>query len=154
MNRIVTGFDADGRPAVLFEGEPPTVMDFGKFVTTELWVTDATPPDIAGAQDASTRAWELDPPRGGTAFRIVEVRPEGEQPKAATTGEPEFIGEHATDTVDYVVVLSGEITLILDEREITLHPGDSVIQRGTPHDWQNRGQQPCVLAGVLLSTRS
>ena len=61
--------------------------------------------------------------------------------------------EHATDTIDFVIVLSGEITLILGDREITLYPGDSVVQRGTPHDWSNRGSEPCVAAGVLLSAR-
>ena len=59
MKRIVTGWDEQGRPAVLFEGEPPAVMDFGSIVTTELWVTDSTPPDTQGREDSSTRPWTL-----------------------------------------------------------------------------------------------
>jgi len=153
MKRVVTGRDEQGRPIVLFEGEPPTVMDFGPIVTTELWVTDSTPPDTEGREDTSTRPWALEPPPCGAAFRVVTFMPES----AATTpaaGEPDFLEEHATETVDFVVVLSGELTLILGDREITLHPGDSVVQRGTPHDWSNRGRDPCVVAGVLLSART
>lgn len=153
MNRVVTGWDEQGRPAVLFEGEPPTVMDFGPIVTTELWVTGSTPPNTTGREDTSTWPWALEPPPGGAAFRIVTFAPESEKPPRSA-GEPDFLQEHATETIDFVVVLSGELTLILGDREITLYRGDSVVQRGTPHNWSNRGGEPCVVAGVLLSTRS
>jgi hypothetical protein len=154
MRRIVTGYDADGRPGIVFDGEPPTVMDFGAIVTTEIWVTGSTPPDLASADDASLREWEIDPPVRGSAFRVVTIMPVGEEEKPAPgEGEPEFLGEHATDTLDYVVVLSGEITMTIGGRDETLYAGDCVVQRATPHDWVNRGSEPCVLAGVLLSTR-
>lgn len=149
MNRVVTGWDEQGKPAVLFEGEPPTVLDFGPIVTTELWVTDTTPADLQGREDTSTRAWALEPPPRGAAFRVVAFMPDAVAPAA---GKPDFLEEHATDTIDFVVVLSGEITLIVGDREITLRAGDSVVQRGTPHDWSNRGSERCVVAGVLLST--
>jgi mannose-6-phosphate isomerase-like protein (cupin superfamily) len=154
MRRIVTGFDEQGRPGIVFDGEPPTVMDFGSIVTTEVWVTDSTPPDLESREDASLRAWEIDPPPRGAAFRIVRIMPVGEEEKAAPgEGEPEFLGEHTTDTLDFVVVLSGEIVLTIGGREETLSAGDTVVQRATPHDWVNRGSEPCVLAGVLVSTR-
>ena len=153
MKRVVTGWDEHGKPTVLFEGEPPTVLDFGPIVIKELWITDAAPLDRRGREDTSTRPWSLEPPPGGAAFRVVTFMPDTE--KSAPGGEePDFLEEHATDTIDFVVVLSGEITLILGDREITLHPGDSVVQRGTPHDWSNRGSQPCIAAGVLLSARA
>ena len=80
--------------------------------------------------------------------------PVGADEKAAPDeGEPEFLGEHATETVDFVVVLSGELTMTIGGREETLKAGDSVIQQATPHDWVNRGTEPCILAGVLISTR-
>jgi mannose-6-phosphate isomerase-like protein (cupin superfamily) len=155
MRRIVTGYDADGRPAIIFDGEPPTVMDFGPIVTTELWVTDSTPPDVASGADASLREWEIDPPTHGTAFRIVRIMPVGDEEKPGPAAdEPEFLGEHATETLDYVVVISGEITMTIGGREETLRAGDAVVQRATPHDWVNRGSEPCLLAGVLVSTRS
>jgi mannose-6-phosphate isomerase-like protein (cupin superfamily) len=154
MRRIVTGFDAEGRPGILFDGEPPTVMDFGPIVTTEIWVTGSTPPDLASTDDASLREWEIDPPARGTAFRVVTIAPSGEEEKPAPAeDEPDFLGEHVTETLDYVIVLSGQITLTIGGREETLHAGDCVVQRATPHDWVNRGTEPCVLAGVLVSAR-
>lgn len=154
MRRIVTGYDEQGRPGILFDGEPPTVMDFGSIVTTELWVTDSTPPDVKSSEDTSLREWEIDPPRHGAAFRIVKIMPIGGDEKAAPgEGEPEFLGEHITDTLDFVVVLSGEVTMTIAGREETLRPGDSVVQQATPHDWVNHGSEPCVIAGVLISTR-
>jgi mannose-6-phosphate isomerase-like protein (cupin superfamily) len=152
MKRVVTGHDDEGNPTILFEGEPPTVMDFGAIVTTEIWVTDSTPPDLEGREDTSLRDWEIDPPARGSAFRVVRIMPSSErsQPQEA---DPEFLGAHRTATVDYVVVIAGEITMVIGGREITLGPGDCVVQRGTAHDWENRGSEPCILAGVLLSTR-
>jgi hypothetical protein len=129
-------------------------MDFGSIVTTELWVTNSAPPDVTAREDTSLREWEIDPPPRGAAFRIVRIMPVGEEEKAAPAeGEPEFLGEHATDTLDFVVVLSGEITMTIGGREETLRAGDSVVQQATPHDWVNRGKDPCILAGVLISTR-
>jgi hypothetical protein len=155
MKRVVTGWDEAGQPAILFEGAPPTVMDFGPIVTTELWVTDATPPDPKTREDASTRTWDLQPPEGGLAFRIVTFHPQSEDEKAAPipAGDPDFLGAHETATIDLIAVISGEITLVFEGREITLGPGDSVVQQGTPHDWINKGSEPCVVAGVLVSTR-
>lgn len=154
MRRIVTGYDEQGQPGIIFDGEPPTVMDFGAIVTTELWVTDSTPPDVKSGEDTSLREWDIDPPPHGAAFRIVKIMPIGPDEKAAPSeGEPEFLGEHITATLDFVVVLSGEITMTIGGREETLGRGDSVVQRATPHDWVNRGNEPCILAGVLISTR-
>jgi mannose-6-phosphate isomerase-like protein (cupin superfamily) len=154
MRRIVTGFDEQGRPGIIFDGEPPTVMDFGSIVTTEIWVTDSTPPATTG-EDTSLREWEIDPPTHGAAFRIVKIMPVVEEEKPAPgEGEPEFLGEHITETVDFVVVLSGEITMTIGGREETLRAGDTVVQQATPHDWVNRGSEPCILAGVLVSTRT
>src|SRR5438034_3148504 len=153
MQRIVTGKGADGSPAILFEGAPPTVVDFGKYVTTELWVTDSAPPSMDGSEDRSTRPWELEPPPRGSCFRIVRIAPDDKihpQPGDEETGA-DFLEAHATATLDYVTVLSGSVTLVVGDREVTLGPGDSVVQRGVEHDWQNRGSEPCVLVGVLLS---
>jgi mannose-6-phosphate isomerase-like protein (cupin superfamily) len=154
MKRVVTGWDESGRPAILFEGEPPTVMDFGPIVTTELWVTDSTPPDPKTRSDTSAGTWDLQPPDGGLAFRIVTFHPQSEADAAAVADGPGFLEAHATDTIDLIAVISGEITLVFEGREITLRSGDSVVQQGTPHDWINNGTEPCVVAGVLVSTRA
>ncbi len=163
MNRVVTGYDEAGNPAIIRQGAPPTVIHAGRYVTTELWVTDGTPP-AATMSDPSTRTWALEPPRGGTCFRIVEIAPEdvARGGDAATGGDggrldaehETFQEAHATDTLDYVTVLSGQVTLVVGGSAVTLRPGDSVIQQpGVPHDWQNRSAEPAVLVGVLLSAR-
>jgi len=165
MNRVVTGYDQAGHPAIISQGAPSTVVHAGRYVTTELWVSDRTPPSVTDS-DPSTRSWALEPPRGGTCFRIVEIAPgdampadvgaeeapaQGDEP-AAPAGD--FQAAHATQTLDYVTVLGGRVTLIVGATEVTLGPGDSVVQQpGVPHDWQNRSAEPAVLVGVLVSAR-
>ena len=157
MNRVVTGYDEDGNPAVIRQGEPSVVIHAGRYTTTELWVSGRGPLAAADA-DASTREWALEPPPGGACFRIVEIAP-GPGDGGPGAGEPsdehtEFQGAHATDTLDYVSVLSGQVTLVVGGTEVTLGPGDSVVQQpGVPHDWQNRSPERVVMAGVLLSAR-
>ena len=74
MNRVVTGYDADGNPAVLRQGEPPVVIHAGRYTTTELWVSGQAP-IAATHDDLSAREWGLEPPPGGACFRIVEIAP-------------------------------------------------------------------------------
>jgi mannose-6-phosphate isomerase-like protein (cupin superfamily) len=161
MNRVVTGYDEAGNPVIIRAGAPPTVIQAGRYVTTELWVTDRTPP-AATTSDTSTRPWALEPPQGGTCFRIVQIAPQAaaDGREAATDADGDgldaehesFQEAHATDTLDYVTVVSGEVTLVVGGSEVTLGPGDSVVQQpGVPHDWQNRSAEPAVLVGVLLS---
>ncbi|HET7014971.1 MAG TPA: cupin domain-containing protein [Streptosporangiaceae bacterium] len=153
MIRVVTGFDDAGKPVVKHQGEPPTVIHAGRYTTTELWVTDQTPP-VSSDSDTSTRPWELEPEPGGTCFRIVEIAPGGEEAAEADSEHEGFQEAHATQTVDYVTVISGQVVLVVGDSEITLGPGDSVVQQpGVPHDWQNRGAERAVMAGVLLSAR-
>ena len=163
MIRVVTGYDEAGNPAIIRRGAPPTVIHAGRYVTTELWVTDRTPP-VATTSDPSTRPWALEPPRGGTCFRIVQISPADtvdDREAAADADDGGLDAEHegfqeahATDTLDYVTVLSGDVTLVVGGSEVTLGPGDSVVQQpGVPHDWQNRSAEPAVLVGVLLSAR-
>jgi mannose-6-phosphate isomerase-like protein (cupin superfamily) len=156
VNRIVTGFDESGSPAIIAQGEPPTVIHAGRYTTTELWVSGAGPLS-AGVTDTSTGEWALEPPAGGACFRIVEIAPD--QPGDGEAGpgaeaHAEFQGAHATDTLDYVTILRGEVTLTVGGTEVLLRPGDSVVQQpGVPHDWQNRSRDSAVMVGVLLSAR-
>jgi mannose-6-phosphate isomerase-like protein (cupin superfamily) len=158
VNRIVTGYDDNGAPAILWQGEPTTVIHAGRYTTTELWVTGRAPL-AATDTDASTREWALEPPPGGSCFRIVEIAPGGaaDGDIVADGSDPdhsEFQGAHATDTLDYVTIMRGEVTLIVGDAEILLRPGDSVVQQpGVPHDWQNRAAETAVMVGVLLSAR-
>jgi len=157
VNRVVTGYDEDGNPAILWQGEPPQVIHAGRYTTTELWVSDRVPV-TAARTDTSTREWALEPPPGGACFRIVEIAAgtaNGHQPAAGAISEgahAEFQGAHSTDTLDYVTILRGHVTLVVGSTEIDLQPGDSVVQQpGVPHDWQNRSGESAVMVGVLLS---
>jgi hypothetical protein len=152
MNRVVTGYDEDGNPAVIRQGQPPVVVHAGRYTTTELWVSGPGP--LAPADvDTSTREWALEPPPGGACFRIVEIAP-GRGDAGSSVGHAEFQGAHATETLDYVTVLSGQVTLVVGGTEVTLGPGDCVVQQpGVPHDWQNRSAERAVMVGVLLSAR-
>lgn len=153
MQRVVTGYDERGNPAILRQGEPPVVIHAGRYTTTELWVSGETPPAVTAA-DTSTRDWALEPPPRGSCFRIVEIAPAGETDDNSADEHEGFQEAHATQTLDYVTVLSGQVTLIVGDAEITLGPGDSVVQQpGVPHDWQNRGAERAVMVGVLLSAR-
>jgi mannose-6-phosphate isomerase-like protein (cupin superfamily) len=175
--RVVTGYDANGAPTILWQGDPPTVIHAGRYTTTELWVSDRAPIATSDA-DASAREWALEPPPGGTCFRIVEIAPDSER-SGGDGGDGDgidgnFQGTHATDTLDYVTILRGEVTLIVGATvasgtaasgtavsgtgagytEVLLKPGDSVVQQpGVPHDWQNRSGERAVMIGVLLSAR-
>lgn len=140
MRRIVTGWNEAGKPVALFVGEIPT-LDFGTAQTSELWITHTTPADPRVLVDTAAAEWQLEPPKGGSAFRLVTFQPDA------------MIELHATATVDFIAVISGELTLILPEEELTLRAGDTLVQQATPHGWANRGGKPCTVAVVLLSAR-
>jgi mannose-6-phosphate isomerase-like protein (cupin superfamily) len=169
MRRVVTGYDEHGNPVILRQGEPPVVIHAGRYTTTELWVSGTTPPAVTD-EDTSTRAWDLEPPPRGSCFRIVEIAPgagpvvdgpvvdgpvvDGTADDEGAGGHEGFQEAHATQTLDYVTVLAGQVTLIVGGTEVALGPGDSVVQQpGVPHDWQNRGAERAVMVGVLLSAR-
>jgi mannose-6-phosphate isomerase-like protein (cupin superfamily) len=97
---------------------------------------------------------------GRTCFRIVEIAPEGQEDDGGGGADEDDLGgghdgfqeAHATGTLDYVTVLRGQVTLVVGDAEVTLGPGDSVVQQpGVPHDWQNRSAERAVMVGVLLS---
>lgn len=164
--RIVTGHRPDGRSAILSDGPAPNVKQRAAGnASTLLWVTEESPADVSGAGDRAARDVAVPPPRRGTVFRIAEFPPgmEAAAPDNATLlrdfgiddevlrgRPPRDPAIHRTRSLDYVVVLEGEITLLLDEGETTLCPGDVVVQQGTNHAWVNRGSVPCRLAMVFV----
>jgi len=120
--------------------EPPTAEIGGLGMNAaEIWATDSTPPDLHRGAPAGGGEWQLKPPPQGTVFRVVTFAP------GATTGA------HATQTLDYLVVIAGSICLIVGEAEALLEPGDVVVLNGAPHDWINRSQSLCVMAAILVS---
>ena len=151
--RVMTGHDADGKAVILSDGEPPrTIRANGFGVATWLWLDGpATTVDDGGEEpDGAVR---LEPPAGGCSVRIIRfpgasegggdwIRVEGD--------DPERPGMHATDTLDFMVVIDGHIALGLDDGEHVLGPRDVVIQRGNPHRWRVVGDDPCTYAVCML----
>ncbi len=166
MRRVVTGHDGVGRSVVLFDDRPASVVlqKAGGLRLTEIWETKSMPADISGSADAARRERRIEPDPHGSVFRVIEYPPDSQRLKsldpeahfssmgaeAANEKTRRHPGMHRTKTIDYAVVLSGEIFAVLDEGEVLLKAGDVLVQRGTHHAWSNRTDRPCVIAFVLI----
>jgi mannose-6-phosphate isomerase-like protein (cupin superfamily) len=167
IRRVVTGHDETGKAVRVLDGAASNVRvraASGGLVSTLLWVTEETPADISGIIDRADREIGVAPPRFGSAFRIVDFPPTAgvaAMDNAAVVREM-GIGQtgggapvrhplmHRTRSIDYAVVISGEIDMLLDDSEIHLRAGDALIQQGTNHAWVNRGTEACRIAFVLI----
>lgn len=152
VRRVVTGIDDQGRSTFLSDGEA-----FGGDRWAEVWVTDPAK-GLAAVVDPQEGMMVLEPPPGGTAWRVFEVPPDAQMREAMKNAVGQIDGMeadgfHTTETIDYVMVLEGEISLELDIGEITLHPGDCVVQRNTRHAWRNRNDHPVKMVAVMVSLR-
>jgi quercetin dioxygenase-like cupin family protein len=139
--RVVTGHDAEGRAVVVRDEVVDNLTQrrpgHRSFV---LWGTEEVPADTNVVADISPQAVSSRSNESGTVFRIAEYAPGVASAR------------HQTDSVDYAVVLSGEIDMVLDDEQVvTLRRGDTLIQRGTAHDWVNNGSEPCVIAFCLVA---
>lgn len=170
VRRVVTGHNSHGKSVFIFDGTAPHVYQRspGSTLVTELWDTTNTPASNWGDADSTLRAFRLPPPKNGSVFRIISYPPdserlEGLQKEHAShtddgSGRAAAIdrsgarhpGFHKTASIDYAIVLSGEIYAMMDEGEVLLRPGDVLVQRGTNHTWSNRNAEPAVLAFVLI----
>jgi hypothetical protein len=171
--RVVTGHDQAGRAVLLSDAAPTRVQVVGVHGPTfyEIWNTRETPVKIDRRSGEPHEAQlTLAPPRNGTRIRVLDIPPETEATTridaaaarahfaeigaahASTAGDANarhpFM--HRTESIDYGIVLEGEITLILDDEETTLKAGDIVIQRGTNHGWANLSGSNCRIAFVLI----
>ena len=142
--RIVTGHDADGHGLIVSDGPPPAARNVPDgAVFHEMWVTSSSPAAIAASEPEPIREGELlGPPASGTRVRIVDMPPGARSPM------------HRTESIDYGVVLEGEITLVLDDGSATsVHQGELVVQRGTDHAWENRSKAVTRILFVLVAGR-
>ena len=170
IRRVVTGHDKAGKSMFVMDGKAPNVLEMASMpgvALTDLWRTATSPASNSGNKDAATGKIRLEPPAEGTILRIVEFPPDKVWRKAADArkafasigagGAPDHASDdammHATATVDYIIVLKGEIWAIMDKGEKLLKPGDVLIQRGTNHSWSVRGKEPCIIAAVLIGAR-
>ncbi|MXO60992.1 cupin domain-containing protein [Altererythrobacter salegens] len=175
VRRIVTGHDEQGRAVFLEDGPPPRVVRVGGEIGPlfhEVWNTRETPAIIDRASgEPAEEGIQLAPPKNGTRIRVLDIPPEDERLAALSVeqvkshfaevgagnasshsddGSSRHHMMHRTETIDYGIVLEGEVTLILDIGETVVKAGDIVIQRGTNHGWANRSGRNCRIAFILI----
>jgi mannose-6-phosphate isomerase-like protein (cupin superfamily) len=169
---VVTGKDASGKAIVILDAAATSILrreELG-LTNTLLWVLDTIPADLSDPIDTANKKVGVAPPPGGLTFRVVEFAPESEvkadyetrlrilqsiglAPEGESRDKPRDATMHRTRTVDFAIILSGEIDMLLDDSEIHLKPGEVVIQRGTNHAWFNRGNAPCQVAFILTDAK-
>ena len=173
VRRVVTGHDENGKAIVLSDAPAPfTLTNPARpgYVSTDIWRTNATPTPVVSQHDEPTLGPRRQmPEKNGTVFRINRVMPETSDitnmtPDAAKKLFGALGNEqastfhkngrhplmHRTETIDYVLILSGEIYCVLDDTEVLLKAGDTMIQCGTNHAWSNRSNAPCDIAFILI----
>ncbi|MDR5012555.1 cupin domain-containing protein [Agrobacterium fabacearum] len=166
IRRIVTENDENGKSRVMLDGHAEQIIT----VLTEMWLTKSGPHDHTRPVDLAKESTTLEPPKGGTVFRFFQIAPEAqnahlswEERQRAGREWFEAMGAahlqpdtsrhetmHLSPTTDYIVLLSGEVTLVLDTEERKLKPFDVVIQRRTNHAWVNHGNEDALMLAVLV----
>ena len=170
MRRIVTGHDEEGKSIITIDGPPARSLSENEGGLYELWNTDGKEINTMDDIDRADSEVLLSPPDGGTKFRYFQINPtpEGmpadlikEATAAAfkkmsaahhqvdTTRHPAM---HKTNTIHYIILLKGDVTLLLDEEEVDLKPFDVVVQRGTNHAWVNNGTDTALFIAVLIDS--
>ncbi|NIM93298.1 MAG: cupin domain-containing protein [Anaerolineales bacterium] len=176
MRRVVTGHNKEGKAIVAIDGHAPRVIElpnYPGYAMHEIWSTGKEPRLPFRGEDPTLKMSHFIPASGETRFSIMQVPPLSEiqelvksgtidigqafaefadaMPDMGKTMEPDNSGMHTTDSIDYIVVLSGEIWCELDDGdEVHLTPGESLIQCGTRHAWTNKGNEPCTMAAVMI----
>ena len=170
MRRIITGHNAEGKSVITIDGPPARSLSENEGGLYELWNTDGNEINTLDDIDRADSEVLLSPPVGGTKFRYFQINPTPEGVpadliEAATAAAFEKMGAahhrvdttrhpamHKTKTIDYIILLKGEVTLLLDEEEVDLKPFDVVVQRGTNHAWVNNGSETALFIAVLIDS--
>ena len=172
IHRVVTGHDACGTAIVAHNGPLPTVVEIQAIPGTvfhEVWSTSGAPAPVDNGADPTLGPLMLPPPALGTRMRFVDIPPDtaeflahgaanmkaafsqiGDEKASTVQKHSPHPLMHRTESVDYGVVIEGEMTLVLDDSEVLLKPGSVVVQRGTNHAWANRSGKPCRMLFVLI----
>ena len=169
VRRVVTKLDESGRAVVMIDERMALVRPRGPTFVGNLWVTDRSPPDFSSGVDRGKTKIGLMPPKGGSVFRVVDFPPESEAvAHLGTVTMQDVVGAagtpakgvaprhpmmHRTRTLDYAIIMAGEIDMLLDEGEVHLKAGDVVVQQATNHAWANRGAAPCRIAFILMDAQ-
>ena len=170
MRRIVTGHNENGKSVIKIDGPPARSIGEEIGGLFEIWNEDGNAIDTKSNKDRADSDIILSPPQEGSKFRYFQIMP---TPKGVSVDALNKMAEeafnrigaahhrvdttkhpamHKTKTIDYIVLLKGEVTLILDEEEVKIKPHDVVVQRGTNHAWVNNGSDPALLIGVLIDS--
>jgi mannose-6-phosphate isomerase-like protein (cupin superfamily) len=168
VRRVVTGHDADGKAVVLIDAPTPYVNQRGEGnVVQLLWITNETPADLSHTRDQANQKTGVPPPHNGSICRVVDFAPyDGKVPQGvdhheilkqmgidpATQGYQRHIFTHRTRSIDYAIVLEGEIDMLLDDTEVHVKAGDILVQQGTNHAWVNKSGKPCRICFVLIDS--
>ncbi|MDC3245154.1 cupin domain-containing protein [Gammaproteobacteria bacterium] len=170
MRRIITGHNQEGRSIITLDGPPARSIGEDVGGLFEIWNADGDVIDTTDSIDRADSDIVLSPPNNGSKFRYFQINPTPEgvpmdlmQEIAAAAFErigaahhridtSKHPAMHKTDTIDYIILLKGDVTLILDEEEVRLEPHDVVVQRGTNHAWVNNGTEPALLIAVLIDS--
>ena len=142
--RIVTGHAADGRSVVIADGAVPHVRALPGATFDEVWSTGQAPEPLglAPVAEPPSAAPRTGPPPGGSVIRIIDFAPAGSGGQTSPM--------HRTRSIDYGIMLEGEMVLILSDSEVMLRAADVVVQRLTDHAWENRSNRPARMAFVLI----
>ena len=170
MRRIITGHNAEGKSVITIDGPPARSLSENEGGLYELWNTDGNEINTLDDIDRADSEVLLSPPVGGTKFRYFQINPTPEGVpadliEAATAAAFEKMGAahhrvdttrhpamHKTKTIDYIILLKGDVTLLLDEEEVDLKPFDVVVQRGTNHARVNNGSETALFIAVLIDS--
>ncbi len=168
IRRVVTKLDASGKAVVMIDEKTKLGAPRPPNLVANLWVTDKSLPDFSWTEDRGKTKVALAPPKSGTIFRVVDFAPES---TGGHPSDPNFMMKivgaeaparglpprhpmmHRTRSLDYAIVMSGEIDMLLDEGEVHLKAGDVVVQQATNHAWVNRGKEPCRIAFILIDSQ-
>lgn len=168
IRRVVAGHDASGKAVILRDGAAANVrVREGGSGSTMLWVTDETPAILDIEGDPGGRTVKVPPAINGSIFRVVEFAPDKDMPTDADPAAHRAAmgvslggddparhpGMHRTESIDYAIIMSGEIDMLVDEDEVHLKAGDVVVQLGNNHAWANRGDAPCQVAFILIGAQ-
>jgi len=169
IRRVVTGLDANDKAVVMFDSRVPLQGGPYGLQATNLWVTNSYPLGFSFKDDTAATPVGISPLDNGTKFRVVEFPPLDAATEAKM--EPGFLMKavgplaparglpvthplmHRTRSVDYAVVLSGEIDMMLDDTVVHLKPGDTIVQQATNHAWINHGKEICRILFILMDSR-
>tara|TARA_B100000686_G_C16684055_1_gene913656 strand:- start:824 stop:1387 length:564 start_codon:yes stop_codon:yes gene_type:complete len=172
IRRVITGHDETGKAIIISDEEASNIVrpEHRPGVSIHnLWLVDSAPAKVFGPEDTTKGTIGLLPPENGSVFRIIEFPPEkgwiddidasaaksawasiGAEHVGVTSGKPAHPLMHRTETVDLALCLEGEIHMVLDDSEVLIKQGDTVIQRGTNHAWSNRMNAICKMMFILI----